>query len=277
MTHPHLLQLFPPGSAQPLPLNGLYLQHCLHRLGTPEHPLVYSNYVVSLDGRIALDYPHAGHTGVPRSITSSVDWRLYQELAAQADVLLTSGRYMRDLAAGKAQAELPVSRNFQDLIEWRRKQGLEEQPAVVILSRSLDLPLKLLKETERTVYVATGVEADKRKIAAIAETGVHVLLAGDHDEAHGCQLIEELGEKGYRSIYSIAGPGLLDTLLRTGKVDRLYLTQVHTLLGGQCYDTLLEGQMLEPAARFELEELYFDQGDENRQGQMFGVYLKGEG
>jgi riboflavin biosynthesis pyrimidine reductase len=127
---------------------------------------------------------------------------------------------------------------------------------------------------ERTVYIATGANADKRQLAAVAETGIPVLLAGDNMEVDGCRLIEELGEKGYRSIYSIAGPGLLDTLLRAGKVDRLYLTQVHSLLGGQCYDTLLESSVLKPAAQFRLEELYLDQSQPQRPGQLFATYLK---
>lgn len=276
MNCPLLISLYPQGRHSPVETEGLYLRHKLNRCGIAGQPCVYSNYVVSLDGRIALEYPYSGRTGVPKAITSAVDWRLYQELAAQADVLLTSGRYLRELAEGEAQGTLPVGTDFPDLQEWRKKQGLTPQPHVVVLSRSLDLPLAaLLPRLEHEITVATGVKADKRKLAAVAETGVPVLLAGDDDEVDGCRLIEELGEKGYRSIYSIAGPGLLDTLLRAGKVDRLYLTQVHTLLGGQCYDTLLESAVLDPAARFELEELYFDRGDEGRQGQMFGVYRKG--
>lgn len=274
MTCPPLIPLYPPGDANPVAAEGRYLAHRLHRLGTAERPLVYSNYVVSLDGRIALEYPHSGHTGVPKAITSPTDWRLYQELAAQADVLLTSGRYMRELAAGKAQSDLPIGHNFPDLIKWRENEEMEEQPAVVIFSRSLDLPLELLQGLERTVYVATGAGADKRKLAAVTETGIPVLIAGDKNEVDGCYLVEELGEKGYRSIYSIAGPGLLDTLLRAGKVDRLYLTQVHTLLGGQHYDTLLESMVLQPAVRFELDELYLEKGDAIQLGQLFSVYRK---
>lgn len=271
-----LRQLFPPCEAPPQASDGLYLKHRLDRIGTPQKPFVYSNYVVSLDGRIALEYPQSDHTMVPPAITSNTDWRLYQELAAQADVLLTSGRYIRELAAGKAQGGLPVGENFPDLLAWRKERSLTPQPTVVILSRTLDLPLQdLPSNTEHQLYVATGAKADKRKLAAVAETGIPVLLAGDNEEVDGCRLIEELGEKGYGSIYSIAGPGLLDTLLRASMVDRLYLTQVHTMLGGKCYDTLLESQLLNPAARFELDELYYEQGDGNRQGQMFGVYKKG--
>lgn len=272
-----LRQLYPPSQSTDLTADGLYLRHRLDQRGSAELPFVYSNYVVSLDGRIALDYPRCEKSGVPPAITSNTDWRLYQELAAQSDVLLTSGRYIRELAAGKAQDDLPVGENFPDLLDWRRQQGLEPQPAVVILSRSLDLPLeKLFPQPQRTLYVATGARADKRKLAAIAGMGIPVLLSGEGKSVEGCRLIRELGEKGYRSIYAIAGPGLLDTLLRAGRVDRLYLTQVHTLLGGQCYDTLLEGALLRPAARFALEELHYDQGDDTRQGQFFSVYRRTE-
>lgn len=270
-----LRQLYPPSQAPTIAAEGLYLRQRLDRRGSAERPFVYSNYVVSLDGRIALDYPRCGESAVPPAITSDSDWRLYQELAAQSDVLLTSGRYIRELAAGKAQDDLPVGENFPDLLDWRRQQGLEPQPAVVILSRSLDLPLeKLFPHPQRTLYVATGARADKRKLATIAGMGIPVLLSGDGKSVEGCRLIRELGEKGFRSIYAIAGPGLLDTLLRADRVDRLYLTQVHTLLGGQCYDTLLEGALLRPAARFALEELHYDQGDDTRQGQFFAVYRR---
>ncbi len=274
MTCPPIVPLYPPGDGVPIAAEGRYLAHRLHQQGTAHKPLVYSNYVVSLDGRIALEYPHSGHTGVPKTITSAVDWRLYQELAAQADVLLTSGRYLRELAEGQAQDGLPVGENFPDLIEWRLEQGLEAQPAVVILTRSLDLPMELLPKLGRTTYVATGANADKRNLAAVAETGVPVLLAGEDKEVDGCRLVEDLGEKGYRSIYSIAGPGLLDTLLRAGKVDRLYLTHAHTLLGGKKYDTLLESKVLDPAARFVLEELSLDRGDTHRQEQLFATYKR---
>lgn len=270
-----LQQLYPPCQDNHPTVPGLYLSHRLDQRSEHGHPFVYTNYVLSLDGRIALKYPQADHISIPPPITSTIDWRLYQELATQADVLLTSGRYIRELAAGEAQSTPPVSEDFPDLIAWRKEQGLDPQPALVILSRSLDLPLdKVIPQLNRTVYVATGPDADKRKLAAVVETGVPVLLVGENDEVDGCQLIDELGEMGYHSIYAIAGPGLLNTLLRAGMVDRLYLTQVHTLLGGQRYATLLEDEVLEPDARFELEALYFEHGINSKQGQFFAIYDK---
>lgn len=252
----------------------LYLQHQLHRKGSKSSPFVYTNYVVTLDGRIALEYPHANRTSIPADITSDIDRRLYQELAAQAGVLLTSGRYLRQLSEGQAQHPPPISDAYPDLLQWRLEQGLEQQPAVVILSRSLDLPLDALTSLGRKVYVATGSGADKRKLAAIAESGVSILLSGEGEEVEGCELIAELGMMGYTSIYSIAGPALLNTLLRAGKVDRLYLTQVHMIFGGEKYDTLLKGPLLSPAASFCLNSLYYDRGAAGRPPQSFAVFGK---
>lgn len=272
----HRIQQLYPHQQQEVGVEGLYLQHQLHRKGSTVRPFVYTNYVVTLDGRIALEYPHSNHTSIPADITSELDQRLYQELAAQADVLLTSGRYLRQLSEGRAQHPPPLSNDYQDLLQWRLEQGLDKQPALVVLSRSLDLPLHTLTSLGRKVYVATGSGADKRKLATIAETGTSILFSGRGKNVEGCDLVEELGMMGYTSIYSIAGPALLDTLLRAGKVDRLYLTQVHMLFGGERYDTLLEGPLLSPAARFCLDSLYYDLGKAERPPQSFAVFCKVE-
>ena len=56
-----------------------------------------------LDGRIAL--PAAGRSShqVPPAIANARDWRLFQELAAQADLLITSARYFRQSEDQEAQ------------------------------------------------------------------------------------------------------------------------------------------------------------------------------
>ena len=46
-------RLFPsPGEQHPL--EGLYLQHQLQTRGQPGQPFVYSNFITTLDGRIAI-------------------------------------------------------------------------------------------------------------------------------------------------------------------------------------------------------------------------------
>ncbi|RME52690.1 MAG: pyrimidine reductase, partial [Caldilineae bacterium] len=97
-----LQQLFP--QVGPAPFPGAYLAHDLrHASRHPGRPFVYANFVVSLDGRIAVPAADGQGLIVPKQIANERDWRLYQELAAQADLIISSGRYLRDWAAGRAQ------------------------------------------------------------------------------------------------------------------------------------------------------------------------------
>ena len=98
-----VIRLYPQPSRE-APLQGLYLDHDLRRhaegLG---RPFVYSNFVTSLDGRIAVPGPTGSGLIVPKQIANPRDWRLFQELAVQADLIISSGRYLRDYAEGHAE------------------------------------------------------------------------------------------------------------------------------------------------------------------------------
>ena len=85
-----VLQLYPPPQRK-MSLNGLYLGLRLHREAVEGELFVYANFIASLDGRISLPDSY-GEQGVPSSLANKRDWRLYQELAAQADVMLTRAR-----------------------------------------------------------------------------------------------------------------------------------------------------------------------------------------
>jgi hypothetical protein len=65
---------------------------------------------------------------------------------------------------------------------------------------------------------------------------------------------------------------VLDTLLRARVLDRIYLTQVHRVLGGESYHTLFEGALLQPPADFVLQTLYYDNDRGNECGQFFAMY-----
>ena len=103
-----VLRLYP-APQQKIPLKGLYLSLSLHRQAESGEVFIYANFIASLDGRISLLDAH-GEQGVPASLANKRDWRLYQELAAQSDIMLTSARYFRQLARGNAQDLLPVGR-----------------------------------------------------------------------------------------------------------------------------------------------------------------------
>lgn len=267
-----VLRLFPPPHKE-LPLKGLYLSHRLQG-----KRLVYTNFAMSLDGRIALPDPKHGVYRIPRAVANARDWRLFQELAAQADLLLTSGRYFRDLAGGQAQSSVPISNDpeHNDLLRWRAVHGLSQQPAVGILSASLDIPLPpSLRREGRTVYVFTGAAADKGRVRMLEQQGAEVHYTGNGNRVDGRALMHALKRLGFHSVYSIAGPEVLHTLLAAGAVDRLYLTFTHLLLGGNEFGTLVTGPRLIPPATTRLASLYLDPYAPPGAGQSLAVFERG--
>lgn len=268
-----LLQLFPqPGGERPL--EGLYLQHRLDDRARLGKPLVYANYIGSLDGRIAL--AQDDRLIVPPSLANPRDWRLFLELAAQADVLITSGRYLRDFADGKAQDILVApytDPRHADLRAWRRDQGLPPYPALAILSESLDFPLpEVLHAQQRRVLIFTGATARAEQMAYWRDRGIEVLLAGEGSGAHGRPVIEALAARGHRLIYAVTGPQVLHALLTGGVLNRLYLTTAHRMLGGERLATLVQGPPLPQPYDFRLETLYYDPHAPAGAGQLMACY-----
>ncbi len=254
-----MIRLWPQPSTA-VELRNLYLDERLWQQATRERPFVYTNYVSSLDGRIALRSAEENAYTVPASIANPRDWRLFQELAAQADVLVTSGRHLRDRAAGIAQEIIAVYEqpDFADLRAWREAQGLSVYPALAVVSKSLDfvLPPEFRERVKRVVFF-TGTLAPAARIEALRKEGFRVV----EDQAANVSattLITTLSALGHRTIYSVTGPEILHLLLSANVLDRLYLTVVHRLLGGVAYRTLVEGEILARPAGFQLRTLYFD-------------------
>ncbi len=266
-----VLRLYP-APQQQTALQGLYLNLNLHRQAAEDDVLIYSNYITSLDGRISVPEAESGEYIVPESIANKRDWRLYQELAAQSDVVLTSARYFRQLIKGKAQDFLPVgsSPEYADLFEWRRGQGLNRQPDVMVLSNSLDVPVQALeKMQDRCVTILTSQQADRRKLELLQSCGVTVCVAG-RKVVEGLALRQLLIEKGYRSAYMIAGPQVHRTLLADHVLDRMFLSTYCSLLGGNAFHTIVEGD-IGNAAQLELRSLYLDQMASS--AQLFADYV----
>ena len=267
-------RLYPaPGNEQPL--QGLYLDHRLHARGSPGRPFIYSNFITSLDGRIAITADGRDTHVVPGAVANRRDWRLYQELAGQADLLITSGRFLRQGIIGEAQDNLPVGleEEYADIRDWRIEQGLSAQPDIAVLSASLDIPLEALTPyKQRKIKIITGEQADPQRVAALRDNNIEVILAGPGKQVDGRAMISALAKHNYQSIYSIAGPAVFHTLLATGAVDRLYITIAYQLLGGHVFDPLTRGPLLNPARGMQLVQLYHDPHSPEGAGQMFCVF-----
>jgi len=274
MSAPTVLQLYPPPHRE-CAVEGLYLEHPMGHPEQRDEPFVYTNFISSLDGRIAVENPGEGRLAAPKAITNARDWRLFQELAARADALIVSASFLRNLAAGTAQDKLPLSDDpiFADLHAWRRARSMPPQPALVVLTRSLDVPLEQLAGiTNRPVYFAVGKRVDQDDLRAAREAGLRILTAGSGDVVEGKPLIDALAKEGFRRIYSMAGPRVLRMLLKDRVLHRLYLTCFHRILGGQSFETLLEGDPLAVPASFIPRSLYYDPHGDKGVGQFFAMY-----
>ncbi len=269
-----IIRLFPLPS-QEFPLKGLYLSHNLRENKRDSgESFVYSNYVTSLDGRIAVPHPTKAGMVVPDQITNPRDWRLFQELAVQADILITSGRYLRDYAEGRAQEILRVydDPQFADLKDWRTERGLSPQPDMAVISGSLDFPVPpALIQGDRNIVVITTSRADPERIKALESQAGKVIIAGE-GSVNGYRLVESLLEMGYRTIYNTTGPKVLHLLLAAGVLDRLYLSFVNRLLGGSPFSSIVEGEQLDPPADFVLNTIYLDPHALNGLGQLLTSY-----
>ena len=240
----------------------------------PEKPFVYANFVTSLDGRIALHDSQIDEAYVPDALTNPTDFRLFLELQAQADCLITHGGYCRDLAAGKLGniLQVGVQTGAEDLAQWRVEQGLQAQPDIVIASASLDFPIPdFLDIREQKVIIATGEQADRRRAEQWQKAGYQVLRTGKQQHTEGKALIRALAKAGYQSVYLAAGPRMLETMLHQQQLSMLYLTQSHQFLGGDCFHTPIPGNTGGPFGRLELQSLYLDL-DRKKTGQWFSQF-----
>lgn len=267
-------RLYPPPLEEKA-LEGLYLEHDLRQQQEAAGgAYVYANFVSSLDGRIAIPHPERPGLKVPEATANERDWRLFQELAAQADMIISSGRYLRDWADGRAQEILQVDDpRFADLRAWREERGLAPQPDMAIVSGSLRFPIpEVLTAGGRSVVVYTTANPDEERVAEIEAQAGEVVVAGGEGSVDGARMVRDMAERGYGTIYSAAGPKILHMLVSGGVLDRLYLTLAPRLLGGEPYATVVEGGLFAPAVGMALFSLYRDGHGLDGLGQIFLAY-----
>lgn len=268
-----LQQLFPP-SPEKVELKNLYLYKYSWFSNDNTQPRIAANFLTSLDGRIAVSPNAQIKTELPKHLTSDEDFRLFLELHAQADCLITHGGYMRALAENKLGniLQLPNNKECEDLYNWRTLQGLKPHPTLVIVSASLDFPMdSSLEDNNQQVIIATGQQADKNKISQWEDQGYKVIIAGEK-LVEGRMLIDALSKEDLRHFYLIAGPKLLHSMIKDQQLSNLFISHSLQLLGGDFFNTMLDGEILTPP-KLELKSLFYDEASANGHGQFFSNYV----
>jgi riboflavin biosynthesis pyrimidine reductase len=269
----YVLPLYPE-TGEKRPLHHLYLDHNIRQQNQAAgEAFVYANFVVSLDGRIAIPHPSGQGLMVPKAIANERDWRLFQELAAQADLIISSGRYLRDWADGRAQEILQTDDpRFADLRRWREDQGLKPQPDIAIISGSLNFPIpEVLTSNGRNAVIFTTANPDPERVAEIEAQAGQVFVVGE-ESVNGRRLVQKMSELGYQTVYSAAGPRILHMLLSAGVLNRLYLTHASRILGGDPFASIVEGGVLDTAVDMKLHSLTLDPFGLDGLGQLFLTY-----
>ena len=240
-----------------LPLRGLYLAHRLRDQPRDAVPYLYTNFISSLDGRISEFDAASGRRRVPAALANRRDWRLYMELLAQCDGVLTTARHLRAIAAGR-QRELMSLQDAEhaDLAAWRTEHGLTPYPLTVVLSTGLDFPAAAIEHLPGGLLVLTGSDADAARVVTLRQAGIEVHQASAQMDGHG--IVAALASRQLHYVYSIAGPGVMQTLLAVNVLHRIYLSLAPVLLAGEPFDTLTRGPALDPPAGFQLHDLYLD-------------------
>ena len=252
MNSPEIRQIEP--EEKPVQLEGMYLNHNLQELAKKlGRPVVIATYITDLNDVIAVKDVH----GAPEKLKNPSDWRLFQELIAQADVIITGTSYMSEFA-GKGESgqnvltQFDKGGTFEGLGDWRVKNSLKRNPDLAVVSRSLDfeIPEGIITKGREIFVFTTYNMANSDKAQKLKDAGATVMGAGD-EGVDGTVMVNRLGQEGYKVIKLTTGPRILKILMDAKVLDRLYITRVNrtitddlanavTVLKGKRVDGLLK-------------------------------------
>lgn len=203
---------------------------------------VRMNFVSSADGAVTLG-DRSGALG------GRTDRALMQVLRAMADVVV--------VGAGTVRAEgyggLRVS---ADDVSWRRGRGLDDQPALAVVSGGLHLdpgdPV-FADAARRPVLVTTDAAAAAH--GALFDPVATVIACGG-DRVDLGEMLEVFAHRGWTQVLCEGGPHLFGALLAEGLVDEVCVTIAPRFVGGEA-GRIVQG-VPEADRRFSLGGVFTD-------------------
>ncbi|HEV8564796.1 MAG TPA: dihydrofolate reductase family protein [Actinomycetota bacterium] len=208
-------------------------------------PVVYGNFVASLDGIVAI--PGVGRSSALISGSNPADRFVVGLLRAAADaIVIGAGTFRAHDGPWTAENAYPdATEHFVDL---RRRQSMGPHPTLVVVTASGNVGDSRSK-LQGTIVVTTsgGAHTIGEAPAGIAEV-VELSATGSIDVR---EVIRSLSERGYRRILMEGGPTLMGESLKARIVNELFLTVSPVIAGGgegQPRPTLAAGVDVLPAA-----------------------------
>jgi riboflavin-specific deaminase-like protein len=207
-----------------------------------ERPFVAMNFAATVDGRATIG-------GVSGPIGSAADTAMLAGLRTRFDAVMIGAGTMRAERYGQLVGD-PEKR------EKRERDGLPEDPLMVIVSGRLDLPwdAPLFTADGGRVLIFTSSHVEPPEVATSLEVVRH------EDFVHLAEALRHLRqERGIRALLCEGGPGLHGELEGGGMVDDLFLTIAPKLAGGDA-PRIVEGE-LPTVAELELAWLLEESGE----------------
>ena len=220
-------QVFP--VKRQVPLEGLYLdQRLMDTAAEIGRSLVLTDFLTDKNGVIAKAIQDR-HFEIPAVLKNSSDWRRYQELIAQADVIISGGSYFKRLATSQdVLYQFEPGNAFEKLGQWRLNAGYKKRsPDVAIVTRDLDfeIPEKLIQSGRRILIFTIDSIAESDKAKALTHVNTVIMGSGESG-VEGDRMIATLSnDMGYHVIMMVSGPHILDLLLKAERMDLIYVTE----------------------------------------------------
>ena len=154
-------KIYPLDQNTVLKANTAYLPTKVNFKNKSQKPQYYANFLISFDGRIAIQDYNYKTLLTPEHIKSSVDFSLFCQLHAQADCLVTNTQYIEGLNKGYYGNILSIK--DPKLKKWREKNKLGKQK-IIILSNSLNFPINEKIEAYKKNIIILTTSKNQKKI-----------------------------------------------------------------------------------------------------------------
>jgi riboflavin biosynthesis pyrimidine reductase len=192
----------------------------------PERPLIYTNFVQSLDGIVSLLGRHASGADIAQS--RSDRW-LMDLLRAYADAVILGMNTVREEQRNRGPESRGIVFQAVDpgLLRVREKLGRSRQRNIFV-TRALDLDLGQLKVFDGDIVdvaIVTSPAGAERLDALQAHPHVAIIAAGSAEFLDLREAVRELRARlGIKYLLCEGGPTLYGSLARADLIDEKFLT-----------------------------------------------------